>query len=258
MKSYPEISDRTDDVYKFIFLAGITIFSGLGVNIFDIKNLIIDSSPVDLSAIIFIIGCIYYISKFYKICNMPYAAKYFSCESLGELSKLPCFILALKCLSDDCCRYNYYTVTSYIDGSTSSNKCCNHMWNSFILVIKRLAIILPLFSIYIFLLFYLIFLLIAKCIYLLVLECKRGEVPIEQKPEPQPPVDITNMSGNQNGIENIDKLNSNRKITEKPNYDGNQAIIQNHINIDIKVENTNIIRNNDNITNNVINNINNI
>ena len=66
MKRYPEISNRTDDVYKFMFLANNGILVASGVNIFDIKNIIIDSSPFALSAIIFLIGCIYYISKFCK------------------------------------------------------------------------------------------------------------------------------------------------------------------------------------------------
>ena len=61
MGRYPEISERTDDVYKFMFFANNGILVAASVNIFDIKNLIIDSSPFAISALVFIIGCIYYI-----------------------------------------------------------------------------------------------------------------------------------------------------------------------------------------------------
>ena len=112
------------------------------------------------------------------------------------------------------------------------------------------------FSYYIFLLFYLIFWFISKCIFLLVLECKGGKVEIEQNPEPQPPYNNVNNIPNQIG--STDELNSNRKITEKPNNVINPDIIENNINNDFKIQNTNIIGNNGNITNNVINDINNI
>jgi len=65
------------------------------INIFDIKNLILDSSPFGLSSIVFIIGCIYYISKFCQAYSMPIAAQYFECDKLGELYKIPCFVWSL-------------------------------------------------------------------------------------------------------------------------------------------------------------------
>ena len=58
MKKYPSIAHRTDDVWKFMFFANNGILVAASVNIFDIKNLILDSSPFGLSSIVFIIGCI--------------------------------------------------------------------------------------------------------------------------------------------------------------------------------------------------------
>jgi hypothetical protein len=78
-------------------------------------------------------------------------------------------------------------VTIYADGHTESNECCMRMWNCFIYVIKRLALIFSIVSFYIFLLFYLIFWLIAKSIYLLVLKYKteKEENPEIQNQQPQ-------------------------------------------------------------------------
>ena len=102
MKNYPEISNRADDVYKFMFFANNGILVAASVNIFDIKNLIIDSSPFGLSALVFIIGCIYYICKYCQICTLQFADHYFDCDYLGELFKIPCFIWNLRVLSDPC------------------------------------------------------------------------------------------------------------------------------------------------------------
>ena len=66
------------------------------------------------------------------------------------------------------------------------------------------------------------------------------------------------MNNIQNPIGSSDELSTNRKITESPIKVENPATIRTNINIDIKVENTNIIWNNGDITNNVIININNI
>ena len=187
MKKYPSISHRTDEVWKFMFFANNGILVASSVNVFNIKNLIIDSSPFALSTIVFLIGCIYYIAKYCQTCSMEFAFKYFQCDYLGELYKIPCFVWSLIGLTDPCCRSNTYTVTIYADGHTESNECCVRMWNCFIYVIKRLALIFSIVSFYIFLLFYLIFWLIAKSIYLLVLKCKieKEENPEIQNQQPQ-------------------------------------------------------------------------
>ena len=243
MGRYPEISERTDDVYKFMFFANNGILVAASVNVFDIKNLIIDSSPFASSALVFIIGCIYYISKYCQTCSIKFAAKYFSCDYLGELYKLPCFIWSLKFLANDCLRSNTITVIYYTDGSSESDACCHYIWNCFIFIIKILAVIFSIVSFYIFLLFYLIFWLIAKCIYLLVLECKGGEVEIKQEPEPQPPVDI-NPSGNPIENGSVDILN--------PRVEHINIINNNNIVINNGQTPTNINRGN--INNNGINN----
>ena len=221
MKKYPSIAHRTDDVWKFMFFANNGILVAASVNIFDIKNLILDSSPFGLSSIVFIIGCIYYISKFCQACSMPIAAQYFECDKLGELYKIPCFVWSLVGMTDPCCRSTGYTVTVYTDGHTESNECCHHMWNCFIYLIKRLAIFFSIVSYYIFLLFYFIFWLIAKSIFICMLKIKTEKA---QQPQPQQESE-TKKENKQEEI--IYGSNSGREvIVGQKNNDINQNMYQ--------------------------------
>ena len=77
MKKYPSITNRTDDVWKFMFFANNGILVVAGVNVFNVKNLLIDASPFGLSSIVFLIGAFYYICKYSKECSYPYAYEYF-------------------------------------------------------------------------------------------------------------------------------------------------------------------------------------
>jgi hypothetical protein len=251
MKNYPQTRNRTDEVWKFMFFANNGILVASSVNVFNIKNLIIDSSPFALSTIVFIIGCIYYIAKYCQTCSMEFAFKYFQCDYLGELYKIPCFVWSLIGLTDPCCTSNTYTVTIYADGHTESNECCVRMWNCFIYVIKRLALIFSIVSFYIFLLFYFIFWLIAKSIYLLVLKCKveREENPEIYKPQPQGNINLGNNPININVINILGSRDEiNNEIGQQP---GVQTVTNNQNNINNNYNNTerNQNMNNDNINN---------
>ena len=265
MKKYPSISHRTDEVWKFMFFANNGILVASSVNVFNIKNLIIDSSPFALSTIVFLIGCIYYIAKYCQTCSMEFAFKYFQCDYLGELYKIPCFVWSLIGLTDPCCRSNTYTVTIYADGHTESNECCMRMWNCFIYVIKRLALIFSIVSFYIFLLFYFIFWLIAKSIYLLVLKYKTEK---EENPEiqnQQPQVNTRNAIN----INDIYIYGSQDEINNNHNGIGQQPGVQtvtinqnnnNYNNNTYRNQNVNNGNNNNYDTNgnNIYNNNNNI
>ena len=212
MKKYPKFQNKTDDVWKFMFFANNGILVASSVNIFNIHNLIVDSSPFALSTIVFIIGCIYYIAKYCQTCSMQVAFNYFQCDKLGELYKIPCLVWSLIGLTDPCCEIKTYTVTYYADGHTESNECCVRMWNCFIFVVKRIALIFSIVSFYIFLLFYFIFWLIAKSIFLLVLKCKIEE---QKSPEVQNPqtgrnINEVNINGNDvNLYGSHDEINNN-------------------------------------------------
>ena len=63
MKKNPIIKERTDDAWKFIFFANNGLLVVAGVNIFNIKNILLDASPFGLSLLALLIGCFYYICK---------------------------------------------------------------------------------------------------------------------------------------------------------------------------------------------------
>ena len=218
MKQYPEIASRTDDVWKFMFFANNGILVAAGINIFNVRNLILDSSPFALSSIGFIVGCVYYIVKYCQTCNMYLAFQYFECTKLGELYKLPCFIWSLKSLTDDCCRSNTYTVAVYDDGHVESNEFCVRMWNCFIYLIKRFAVIFSMISFYIFLLFYFIYWLIGKSIFILILKIK-GPIVLPPQPSPPPPVVPPVVRGDGSSGELINQKNyGNQIIINNPKY----------------------------------------
>ena len=235
MKKYPEISNRTDDVWKFMFFANNGILVASSVNIFNIRNLILDSSPFALSALVFIIGCIYYISKYFQTCSMKVAFHYFECDKLGELYKIPCFMWSLKSLSDDCCRSNSYTVYTYTDGHTESNECCHHIWNCAILIIKRLALVFSIVSFYIFLLFYLIFWAIAKLIFMAIMACSKTIIDMETNSPPieVPQIPVPIVIKNPPSSERKDIINNNppQYPNMQTNYQGTNCNIQENPNL---------------------------
>ena len=207
MGKYKEIiANRKDDVWKFMFFANNGIFVASGVNIFNIKNLIIDSSPFGLSALVCLIGCAYYIYKYCQICNMKMASQYFDCDKLSELFNIPCFIFSLVGLTDPCCRSESSTVTTYTDGHTESTYCCHCLWNCIIYVIKRLAVFFSIISYYIFLIFYLYFWFIAKLIFMCIYDTT-GQTTV-------------NDDNNKNNNNNYNK-NSNNKDNNNSNNNKN-------------------------------------
>ena len=212
MGKYKEIANRKDDVWKFMFFANNGIFVASGVNIFNIKNLIIDSSPFGLSALVCLIGCAYYIYKYCQICNMKMASQYFDCDKLSELFNIPCFIFSLVGLTDPCCRSESHTVTTYTDGHTESTYCCHCMWNCIIYVIKRFAVFFSIISYYIFLIFYLYFWFIAKLIFMCIYDTT-GQTTVND--------DNNNKNNNNNYNNNSNNNNDNNNNNNDKNRPNN-------------------------------------
>ena len=210
MGKYKEIiANRKDDVWKFMFFANNGIFVASGVNIFNIKNLIIDSSPFGLSALVCLIGCAYYIYKYCQICNMKMASQYFDCDKLSELFNIPCFIFSLVGLTDSCCRSENYSVTTYTDGHTESTYCCHCMWNCIIYVIKRFAVFFSIISYYIFLIFYLYFWFIAKLIFMCIYDTT-GQTTVNDDDNKNNNNNNYNNNSNNNNNDNNNNNNKNR------------------------------------------------
>jgi len=233
MKKYPEGAKRTDDVWKFMFFANNGILVAAGVNIFNTKNLIIGSSDFAITSIVFIIGCIYYIHKFCQTCNMEVAFRYFECDKLNELYRIPCFIWSLVGLTDPCCRSNSYTVYVYADGHTESTECCHRIWNCIIYLIKRIATIFTILSYYIFLIFYLLFWLIAKSFFMCLFNYKtenaqeQKQVQEQQKEPNNNRNDVVYYNDQNNGIQvRVNQNNSNQNPSDR---NLNQNVYNNNI-----------------------------
>ena len=242
LKRFPAFEEKIYEIWKFMFFANNGILVASFVNMFSFKNLFMDSSPFVLSLIGCGIGIAYYICKFSKNCNKRYAFEYFQYEKLREFFNLPCLIFNLIGLTDPCCRSETYTVTYYSDGSVRSTECCMHLWNFFIFIMKRLAVIFSILSYYIFVIFYLIFWFIGKGILAWCFKCKNVTVediyPDVPKPEDKTNPDLGQNKGiqviiNQNNDIIIGIPNNNSQISEKnfnnnnPNFDMNMQNMQN-------------------------------
>ena len=227
MGKYKEIiANRKDDIWKLMFFANNGIFVASGVNIFNIKNLIIDSSPFGLSALVCLIGCAYYIYKYCQICNMKMASQYFDCDKLSELFNIPCFIFSLVGLTDPCCRSESYSVTTYTDGHTESTYCCHCMWNCIIYVIKRFAVFFSIISYYIFLIFYLYFWFIAKLIFMCIYDTT-GQTTVNDD-DNKNNKNNNNNNNHKNRPNNIHNINYSGEIMIN---NGHKIIITHNINI---------------------------
>ena len=222
MKNYPEIANRTDDVWKFMFFANNGILVIASINVIDIKNILLDGGPFILSSIVFLIGCFYYICKYIKECSYQKAHEYFERSKLGELGKLPCFVWSLVGLTDPCCRSGSDINIIHSEERVEIN-CCACLWNIFIFIIGRLAVLFTFLSYYIFYIIYILFWLIAKGIFCLILFFKDI---ISEFLRPKP---------TQNNPENNNSPNNQR--------DNSRVPITNNINI------VNIINNKNNINN---------
>lgn len=159
MKKYEETKNRQYDVYRFIWYANNGALIGAGIEFIFVKNVYIASSVVIVGVIIFIIGAIYFINKYSKNCDKE---AYFNNAYLKEIFGLPCFIWALVSLTDPCCRCDTYTETTYADGHKEDNYCCVACFNCFMLLFKRLIVIMTFLSFYIFAVLFALFWYIAK------------------------------------------------------------------------------------------------
>ena len=230
MKEYEQTRDKTDLVWKFMFMANNGTLLAAGINIFDIHNMYIDSSPFLLGTLVFIIGGICYLRKFISECNASYAELYFQSNPFQYWCNIPCFIWTLIGLTDPCCRSETYTVTTYADGHTESTYCCNVMWNCFIKVIKRLAFFFTAISYYIFILFVMIFWYLIKLLYFLLKGCciKNQEIVNNNKNNCVPNYENQqNINVNNNNIVNYNR--SNYYIPNNQNWNMNNNYVENAI-----------------------------
>ena len=241
LKRFPAFEEKIYEIWKFMFFANNGILVASFVNMFSFKNLFMDSSPFVLSLIGCGIGIVYYICKFSKNCSKRYAYEYFQYEKIKELFNLPCIIFELIKLTDPCCMASP-TLTVNVFGYVESDICYVCVWNFFMFILKKLAVVFSMLSYYIFLIFYLIFWFIGKGILAWCFKCKNVIVediyPDVPKPEDKTNPDLGKNKGiqviiNQNNDIIIGIPNNNSQISEKnfnnnnPNFDMNMQNMQN-------------------------------
>ena len=241
LKRFPAFEEKIYEIWKFMFFANNGILVASFVNMFSFKNLFMDSSPFVLSLIGCGIGIVYYICKLSKNCSKRYAYEYFQYEKIKELFNLPCIIFELIKLTDPCCMASP-TLTVNVFGYVESDICYVCVWNFFMFILKKLAVVFSMLSYYIFLIFYLIFWFIGKGILAWCFKCKNVTVediyPDVPKPEDKTNPDLGQNKGiqviiNQNNDIIIGIPNNNSQISEKnfnnnnPNFDMNMQNMQN-------------------------------
>ena len=241
LKRFPAFEEKIYEIWKFMFFANNGILVASFVNMFSFKNLFMDSSPFVLSLIGCGIGIVYYICKFSKNCSKRYAYEYFQYEKIKELFNLPCIIFELIKLTDPCCMASP-TLTVNVFGYVESDICYVCVWNFFMFILKKLAVVFSMLSYYIFVIFYLIFWFIGKGILAWCFKCKNVTVediyPDVPKPEDKTNPDLGQNKGiqviiNQNNDIIIGIPNNNSQISEKnfnnnnPNFDMNMQNMQN-------------------------------
>ena len=223
MKKDPQLKDKTDDVWRFMFFANNGALISCVIEILAEPGSIMNYSPLMVSCVITAIGIVYYLIKFIRNCSLEFADKYFDIDYLIEIFKLPCFICSIIGLTGPCCRSDTYTVTLYADGHVEDNYCCVQICNCIMYIIKGFTVILTLFAFYIFAVVFSPFWLLGRCIYSWRRQKQAGTV-------------------NENDANKPTEGRENNKSDKEPSYaidkNGQNIIIHNSP-YDINVENSN-------------------
>ena len=69
MKKFEQTKNRTGDVWFYLYLSNLGILIVAGINIFNVNNVAVDTSPFGLSSLFFLIMIIYYFCKLIKECT---------------------------------------------------------------------------------------------------------------------------------------------------------------------------------------------
>ena len=120
--------------------------------------------------VIFLFGGIYVIYKVVQLMREdPKIHKgFFSCAVFCILLAVPCDVLYIARLADDCCRSESYTVTYDQNGNVvSSGFCCHCFWNIFVYLFKLIILFITVLVYY----FSLVFVFIGLIFVVLSAKC---------------------------------------------------------------------------------------
>ena len=168
--------------------------------------------------VIFLFGGIYVIYKVVQLMREdPKIHKgFFSCAVFCILLAVPCDVLYIARLADDCCRSESYTVTYDQNGNVvSSGFCCHCFWNIFVYLFKLIILFITVLVYY----FSLVFVFIGLIFVVLSAKCCCTPKEVE---ESNPAIESLVA---ENGNENKD-INDNQNYN---NENSNAAVNMNQI-----------------------------
>ena len=239
LKSLCKSDEVFYNVLKFIYMSNNGyLFVSLIDNVMKASGISI--ATLGISIVICVIGTIIYLVKFCKAIFSNFFEIYFSFSMLKSWYSLPCtHVWNFMTLTDPCCYCDHYTVTTYSDGTTTSDRCCVETFNTFMFLVKRLSLILSIIVYFIFLLILTVVWGIIKVIYSLVKDCKCNcgngrnfEVNNNANNQQNPMVhgytgnsDVNNNSNNQN------KIKSKASGANKRHKRNKSQIIRNNTNL---------------------------
>jgi hypothetical protein len=176
-----------ENVYKFLYMSNSGFFFTAICYSPMIHDLSVGYLTLVVSGIIFVIGSIILLKNLIRDSGGNCCTNFTSFDNLKNYFKIPCdYVWEFIGLTDPCCESNTYTVTTYSDGTTSSTKSCVECWNCFVLILKRVVLIIATILFYAFLIFLTVIFLILKFFYWLFTQsCNKANNQNENSNIPQ-------------------------------------------------------------------------
>lgn len=214
-----------ENIYKFIYMSNNGFFFTAICYSPMMHDLSIGYITLVVSGIILVIGSIILLRDLKRSTEGNCCTDFSVVDKLKSYFKIPCdYVWKFIGLTDPCCVSTTYTVTIYSDGTTSSTKSCVECWNLFVLILKRVVLIISTILFYIFLIYLTIIFLFFKLFYLLITNsikcCQNSNNQNSDSNIPHSDVIISNNGnlGNQQNLENNgQKQDSNVQLENQLN-----------------------------------------
>jgi len=227
-----------DNVYKFIYMTNSGFFFTSICYSPMLKDMSIGYLTLVVSGIIFVIGSIIFIKNLIRDTGGKCCSDFAIFEKLSSYCKLPCdYVWPFIGLTDPCCAITSYEVTTYSDGTTTSNKSCVECWNAFMCILKRVVLIISTILYYCFFIVLFVIFLIIKLISMLFTHGGKCCQSSDQNVNSNIPNNDVIISNNGN-LENQQNLGNNGINPNVPKQEttvqqdtqvGNNYIIKNQI-----------------------------
>lgn len=233
-----------DNIYRFIYMANSGFFFTAICYSPMINDLSVGYLTLGVSGIIFVIGSIILLKNLIRDTGFDCFTDFTIFDKLKNYFRIPCdYVWSFIGLTDPCCEVTTYTVNTYSDGSTFSTKNCVECWNGFVLIVKRVVLIISTIFFYIFLIYLTVIFLIIKLFYLLItqiIKCCQSCKTNNQNVNPNIPSNDVIYSNNEN-LGNQQNLGNNGIKPKEQKQDSTEKIENKLVNYIIKnqIQNSN-------------------